>query len=68
MWEGTTKVPIRIKESRDRCTGFRTIKVIPIKSLNGGALYKVRIKAFFVDHCGERIKETKMISFTTACK
>ncbi len=68
MWKGTTKVPIRVKETRDRCFRTDVIKVIPINSLDGGTLYKVRVKAFFVDHCGETIKKIQMISFTTGCK
>lgn len=67
MWQGSNKIPIRIRESQDRCTGARTIKVVPLKPLLGGKLYKVRIKGLFTDYCGERVKETKMISFTTGC-
>ena len=68
MWKESTKVPIRVKEYRDRCFRTNVIKIFPINSLAGGTLYKVRIKAFFADHCGETIKKTKMISFTTGCK
>ncbi|MEN6463274.1 MAG: hypothetical protein ABFC94_18140 [Syntrophomonas sp.] len=68
MWKGSTKVPIRVKENRDRCFRTNVIKVFPIHSLDGGTLFKVRVKAFFVDHCGETIKKVQMISFTTGCK
>ncbi|MEN6325385.1 MAG: hypothetical protein ABFD18_04125 [Syntrophomonas sp.] len=68
MWQGTNRVPIRFKEIRDGCSGLRTIKVTPINSLVGGVVFKVRIKAFFVDRCGDSIKKIAMISFTTGCK
>ncbi len=68
MWEGSKKMPIRIRESLDKCSGSRTIRVIPVKPLRGGVLYKVRIRKTYVDHCGNRVKESKMISFTTACR
>lgn len=66
MWQETTRVPIRVKMDRE---GFRrnVVKVIPINSLAGGELYKVRVKAFFVDRCGETTKKIVMISFRTGC-
>ncbi|MDD2619667.1 MAG: Ig-like domain-containing protein [Syntrophomonadaceae bacterium] len=66
MWQGSNKVPIRVKASHEY--GFKILKVIPVNSLEGGVVYKVRIKAFFVDHCGDTIIKIKMISFRTGCK
>lgn len=68
MWQGTKRIPIRFKKIRDGCFGFRTIKVIPINRLEGGVVFKVRVKAFFVDRCGDTIKKIALISFTTGCK
>ncbi|MGI5912100.1 MAG: Ig-like domain-containing protein [Syntrophomonadaceae bacterium] len=67
MWQGFDKVPIRIKKSRDRFGKFIVVFVVPINSLAGGLLYKVRIKAFFKDRRGEIHKKIQMITFTTGC-
>ncbi|MDD2587037.1 MAG: Ig-like domain-containing protein [Syntrophomonadaceae bacterium] len=68
MWQGSNKVPIRIKRGIDKCDGHRVIKIIPINPLRGGVTYKVRVKSFFVDQHGERFKRFKLIVFTTRCR
>lgn len=68
MWQDSNKVPIRIRKGSDRCEGHRVILVKPINPLLGGTTYKVRVKSFFVDKNGEKIKRIKLIVFTTRCR
>ncbi len=68
MWQGTNKVPIRIRRGIDRIDGHRVTLVIPIDPLLGGVTYKVRIKSFFVDRDGRTSKKCRLIVFTTACR
>lgn len=68
MWQGSNRVPIRIKRSKDGCDGQKVILVVPVEPLLQAAEYKVRVKSFFVDENGENMKRINLIAFTTGCR
>jgi len=69
MWQNGNRVPIRIRRQRhDGCGERRVILVIPINPLKGGTQYKIRIKSFFIDRCGEKVTKFSLIVFTTGCR
>lgn len=68
MWQGSDEIPVRIRRGRDNIYEHRVILVIPIDPLLGGKVYKVRIKSFYMDRNGDRIKRIRLIVFTTRCR
>lgn len=81
LWQGSNKIPIRIKRSASRHDGHCVILVIPLMPLLGGVTYKLRIRSTFIrlehredDRCGRRNREEdtftrcRLIVFSTRCR
>jgi len=68
MWQGSTRIPVRIKRVSDRHSGRRVLLVIPLVPLVGGVIYKVRVRSVFIFRNGTKVVRCRLIVFSTRCR